>query len=135
MQGIKLTKDHTKLAEMIENGVILKEELLLNHYQSNILTPYIGGGALNSKIKPLIKCASWEKDDYLLLCSDGLTKMLNENEIFTIIGKKGHQKGKGKNILGEEKRLKNICNQLVRQANHNGGTDNITTILIKNEMV
>ena len=57
-----------------------------------------------------------ERADRLLLCSDGLTTVLSDDEIATVL----------KNDLG----LQSICEELVRQANEQGGPDNITVVLI-----
>ena len=72
--------------------------------------------------KPSVRIITQELGDLFLLCSDGLTNMLNKEEIAEIIGK-----GKNKN----NKNLYNICYQLVDAANNAGGQDNITVVLIR----
>ena len=57
------------------------------------------------------------KDDILLLCSDGLTNMVSENEIYGII----------------KSNVENANEVLVSRANENGGLDNITVVIVKNE--
>ena len=56
------------------------------------------------------------KDDILLLCSDGLTNMVSENEIYGIIKSK----------------VENANEVLVSRANENGGLDNITVVIVEN---
>jgi len=58
-----------------------------------------------------------EVDDLLLLCSDGLTTMLSDQEINV--------------TLGRGRDLKGIAQQMVREANRRGGVDNITIILAR----
>lgn len=55
------------------------------------------------------------KDDIILMCSDGLTNMLQEQEMYEIIKKEGEQ----------------AAEKLVEKANENGGYDNITAIVIR----
>ena len=56
------------------------------------------------------------KDDILLLCSDGLTNMVSENEIYGII----------------KSNVENANEVLVSRANENGGLDNITVVIVEN---
>jgi len=59
----------------------------------------------------------YKKDDLFLLCSDGLSDMIGDNDLQT--------------ILLKHRSLKLIAKSLVKTANKNGGKDNITAILIK----
>ncbi|MDF2523969.1 MAG: protein phosphatase, partial [Clostridiales bacterium] len=61
---------------------------------------------------------SINKNDILLLCTDGLTNMLDEDEI--------------KNVVLSSESLDNACDELIRRANEKGGEDNITVIIVKN---
>jgi protein phosphatase len=62
-----------------------------------------------------------EKDDLLLLCTDGLTDMLTDEQILEIL----------KNINNNQKAFKMRVKKLIETANAAGGTDNITVVLIK----
>ena len=70
----------------------------------------------NSLIEPDVLCKGFLKDDILLMCSDGLTNMLRDNEIY-------------KNLLDNPNEP---AKALVDKANENGGADNITVIIIDN---
>jgi len=59
----------------------------------------------------------YKKDDLFLLCSDGLSDMIGDNDLQT--------------ILLKHRSLKPMAKSLVKTANKNGGKDNITAILIK----
>ncbi|HEC31690.1 MAG TPA: serine/threonine-protein phosphatase, partial [Deltaproteobacteria bacterium] len=60
-----------------------------------------------------------QKGDMFLLCSDGLTDMLSDEEIFQTVQ--------------AEKKLDKLCDKLVALANEKGGVDNITAVLVKIE--
>ena len=65
-------------------------------------------------VNPDVMVKGFLKDDILLMCSDGLTNMLQEEEIV--------------NIINEDP--KKACNKLVDMANEQGGYDNITAVII-----
>jgi len=109
----KITTDHSLVEEMLLEGKITKNEAD-NHPKKNIITRAVG---VESNIKVDIFHKTIEESFYILMCSDGLTNMIKEDEILEYI--KGiKQIDKGVEIL-------------VDQANKNGGYDNISVILIK----
>lgn len=110
---IQLTEDHSLVAELVRKGSISKEEAVY-HPQKNIITRALG---TDEKIKTDIVIKEVFNDDILLLCTDGLTNMVNE--------------GKIKNTLQKEEDLEIVCNDLVTMANDLGGLDNITVIAVK----
>ena len=108
----KLTTDHSYVEKLVKEGTITKEEAF-NHPKKNMLMKALG---CNSLVEPDIICKGFLKDDILLMCSDGLTNMLRENEIYNLL-------------------LNNPDNPedaLINSANAMGGHDNITTIIIDN---
>lgn len=107
----QVTKDHSYVQEMVRRGE-LRAEIARIHPDRNIITRAVGGG-------PDIEVDFFEvelvENDRILMCSDGLTDMLEDREIFEII-KTGVYSA-------------DIVDMLVGQANRNGGNDNITVIL------
>jgi len=110
----QITEDDSEVWQLYKNGTITKEEMA-HHPNKHIINNAIGN-------KKGIRINGYEldteKDDIFLMCSDGLTDMLNDNEIKEIIQKKVS--------------LERKCKRLVKMANKKGGKDNITVILIEN---
>lgn len=110
----QLTEDDTYVNALVKDKVITKEEAL-NHPDKHVLLRAVGvTRSINVEIKE-IKNISGKK---FLLCTDGLTNMLKDKEIYHII-----------NFNKEAK--ENICKRLVEAANKKGGTDNITVMYIE----
>lgn len=107
----QITKDHSYVQEMVRRGE-LRPEIARVHPDRNIITRAVGGG-------PEIEIDFFEvelkENDRILMCSDGLTDMLEDREIFEII-----KMGLDSN---------DIVDTLVARANQYGGNDNITVIL------
>lgn len=112
----QLTKDHSYVQELLRNKTITKEEAE-NHPQKNILLKVLG---CEPEIEPDIMVKGFVKDDILLLCSDGLTNMIDKDDIHEMISEGKHN-------------LKNTCNDLISRSKTNGGYDNISVILIFND--
>jgi len=113
---IQLTTDDSLVMEMVKRGMINKDDLR-RHSLRNIVTNYLGAANL---VIPKVHQCRVETNDYIMLCSDGLTNMLTEKEIKSILGR---------NIsMGPQ----DVCNLLVDSANRNGGEDNISVIVIQN---
>lgn len=109
----KITTDHSYVAELIKNGTIKPEEAH-NHPQKNLITRAIGTG---STIEVDINIFDLKKGDYIVMCTDGLSNMLEETEIM--------------NAVLLDKGLNERCNDLIKLANDKGGHDNITVIIIE----
>lgn len=107
----QITKDHSYVQEMVRRGE-LRPEIARVHPDRNIITRAIGGG-------PEIEIDFFEvelkENDRILMCSDGLTDMMDDREIYEIIK------------MGTDGDA--IVDALVARANHYGGNDNITVIL------
>lgn len=112
----QLTKDHSYVQELLRNKTITKEEAE-NHPQKNILLKVLG---CEPEIEPDIMVKGFVKDDILLLCSDGLTNMIDKDDIHEMISEGKHN-------------LKDTCNDLISRSKNNGGYDNISVILIFND--
>ena len=109
----KVTWDHSFIEELVKNGSITKDEAI-NHPKRNLITRAVG-------YELELQVDTYEKDlkddDIILLCTDGLTNMLTEEEILEII----------KNYEDPQE----ACDTLVQNANNKGGEDNITVIVGK----
>lgn len=109
----QITEDHSWVEEMVKKGELSEEEMRF-HPQKNIITRALGTGEqvtadfFEVELKP---------GDRVLMCSDGLSNMIDDDELFHIVSNK-------------EKGLEDICNALVAKANEYGGKDNIAVVLI-----
>lgn len=112
----QLTKDHSYVQALLEEGSITKAEAQ-NHPQKNILLKVVG---CEEEIEPDIIIKGFKKDDILLMCTDGLTNMISVKEIYNMI------------VEGKDD-LKDTCKKLINKANENGGYDNISVILISKD--
>lgn len=108
----KITTDHSYVEKLVKEGTITREEAY-NHPKKNMLMKALG---CNTIVEPDLICKGFFKDDIILMCSDGLTNMLRENEIYNLLLK---------NPEHPEEALINSANEL-------GGYDNITAIIIDN---
>lgn len=109
----QLTKDHSYVQELLRQGSITIEEAK-NHPQKNILLKALG---CDRDIMPDVITKGFVKGDVILLCSDGLTNMVDDKRIYEIIMKNTSD-------------LKVACKMLVDTANENGGKDNVSAIII-----
>lgn len=107
----KLTHDHSYVQKLVKDGTITEEEAS-HHPKKNMLMKALGCTAF---VEPDVTIKGFIKDDIILMCSDGLTNMVEDKEIYEIIKKEG--------TLAAEK--------LVEKANENGGYDNITAVVIR----
>lgn len=106
----KITKDHSYVQQLVEDKKITREEAE-HHPKKNMLLKALG---CTSYVEPDIRARNLEKDDILLMCSDGLTNMVEESKIYEVVRE---NKEKAPEIL-------------VNLANNAGGYDNITVITI-----
>lgn len=110
---IQLTKDHSLVADLVKKKYLSKEEARAFPHR-NIITRALGA---TPDIEIDISSGKTKKEDRFLLCTDGLTEMLKDEEI--------------KQIIESEKSLSTICEKLIATANQYGGKDNITVVLIE----
>lgn len=107
------TKDHTLMEERLALNLITPEQVR-THPLRHVLTKALG---IDPEAQPTIQTYPLEPSDLILLCSDGLTKMLTDQEIQTLVGQEAPQ-------------AEAICRTLVATANQLGGEDNTTVVLI-----
>lgn len=107
----QITEDDTYVNELIKGNIIDKSEAS-THPKKHILTKAVG---VFENIDVTVD-RIFINSGYLMLCSDGLYNMLSANEILKIFA---------------ESKFSELADNLVDSANQNGGSDNITTIIIK----
>jgi serine/threonine protein phosphatase PrpC len=108
----RLTHDHTLVEELVRNGIVAVEDASKHHLR-HVITNAVGGSSANLKVE--IHKLQLEGDDRVLLCSDGLTGMLRDEQISQIL-----------EIADEPEEA---CRQLIAHANEAGGRDNITVVV------
>lgn len=108
----QITRDHSLVEEMVRMGGIGREEAR-NHPDKNIITRAVGA---DDTIKPDFFTVKLDYGDTVLMCTDGLTNMLEDEEI--------------RMILEESRDMVEKAEELVKAANEKGGKDNISVILI-----
>ena len=109
----RITTDHSYVETLVREGTITREEAFY-HPKKNMLMKALG---CTKTIEPDITAKGFLPGDIILMCSDGLTNMLQEEEIYKII----------------TKNPKNACEKLIERANEQGGYDNISVIIVIND--
>ncbi|MFB3776462.1 MAG: Stp1/IreP family PP2C-type Ser/Thr phosphatase [Bryobacteraceae bacterium] len=111
----RLTEDHSLVCQMVKAGQISPQEARQHHLR-NVITRSLG---FDANAQPEIQEVEWAPGDYLLLCSDGLTNMIDDGEIAVV-------------VAGHGPDLPSTCRELIALANERGGTDNISAVLALN---
>lgn len=112
----QISRDHSYVQELVDAGYITPAQAAV-HPRRNIITRAIGTSA---KERPDVFEKCWQEGDILLLCTDGLTSALSDMDIAR--------------ILSEETELESAGSRLVEEAVYGGSTDNISVVLILNEV-
>ncbi len=112
-----MTQDHTWVNEQVVAGY-LSEEQAKSHPLKNVVTRALGG---DSDVLVDVSETRVKDGDLYLLCSDGLTTMLSDQDI--------HR------ILSVDAPLEDVCRRLVEEANARGGFDNVTVLLFRVEQM
>jgi protein phosphatase len=112
----QLTNDHSWVNEQLESGAISADQAR-SHPLRNVVTRALGG---RPELVVDLKVHDVKKGDVLLLCSDGLTSMLPDEEISRIVNE-------------TQADVEKASRALVDEANNRGGEDNITVLLIRFE--
>jgi PPM family protein phosphatase len=110
----QLTHDHTLVQDLLEKGHLTREEASSNHLR-HILTQALGQGG--SKLEVEVQRLKLIDGDCLLLCTDGLTEMVADDQIAE--------------QLGRPARAEDACLNLISLALERGGLDNITAIVAR----
>ncbi|MEP6591936.1 MAG: Stp1/IreP family PP2C-type Ser/Thr phosphatase [Gemmatimonadota bacterium] len=113
----QLTKDHSYVQEQVDAGRLTPEEARVHPY-ANVITRCVGS---SGDVVPDLYLGTLEVGDLVLLASDGLTGMLEDEDVAE--------------VMRSDLPLEEMVDKLIADANHRGGLDNITTILIRIEEV
>lgn len=109
---VRLTRDHTLFQEFIDEGVLSEEDVRLSGARG-VLTRALG---VHETVEPEVRVHDVAIGDLFLMCSDGLTDMLHEQDIAELLS---------------ADTLEDAADALVLAANARGGRDNISVILMR----
>ena len=110
----QLTRDHSYVQMLLDTGAIQESELA-THPEKNIITQCLGSLDLDNVDVDIFE-GKWEKDDVILLCSDGLTDAVSNDKI--------------RDILARSDNVQSAAKTLIQTALDSGGRDNITVSVI-----
>ena len=110
----QLSRDHSLVQQQVENGIISPEEAHASQYR-HLITRALG---LKESVEVDLVEQPALPGDLLLLCSDGLSDLLEDEEMLAIVQEQGGD-------------LEKACQCLVDRANYKGGDDNITALLVQ----
>ncbi|MFF2484119.1 Stp1/IreP family PP2C-type Ser/Thr phosphatase [Paenibacillus sp. NPDC058071] len=110
---VQLTDDHTLVNELVKSGQVSQEEAA-HHPRRNVITRAVGTDA---EIEVDVLSKALEEGDVLLLCSDGLTNMVGDDELQRI-------------VTDDSRTLDGKADRLIELALNAGGDDNITVVLL-----
>lgn len=113
-QFVQLTEDHSLVNELVKKGEITEQEAK-NHPQKNIITRTLGispDADIDAKLYQL------QPNDQILLCTDGLSNVVSDDQI--------------KAVLSQSISTKEKCQTLIQMANDAGAPDNVTVLIAKN---
>ena len=109
----QLTRDHTRVAELVKRGIITKAEAKY-HPERSLLYRALG-------VQPTVEVDTMDDmpladGECFLLCSDGLVNHVEDEEVKEIVSTNEPE---------------TACKKLVNLANERGGTDNVTVLIVK----
>ena len=108
---VQLTGDHSLARKILERGQLITQEFEYQH--RHLLSQHL---AMETEVDPSVRTFQLRPDDRVLLCTDGLTDPLSDLEIGQ--------------ILFENPEPSKACHALVNTANTNGGSDNVTALVL-----
>ena len=109
----QVTRDHSYVEEMVQMGTLNREDARTNEYK-NVITRALGGA---ENVIPDFFEIEIEDNSRILMCTDGLTNMVTDKEI--------------ESVMSGYDDIMNKADKLVMMANQNGGKDNISVIIIE----
>jgi protein phosphatase len=110
---MQLTKDHSYVQEQVDAGLLTPEQARVHPY-SNVITRCVGS---NEEVIPDLYFGTIQAGDVILLASDGLTGMLEDEQLARILGEPGEPA--------------QWVERMIANANRRGGLDNITIVLVR----
>lgn len=108
------TEDHSLANEYVRMGILSPEDVEYFPYK-NVITRACG---LTDEVEVDVRYDELQAGDLYVFCSDGLTDMVNDKRLAEILGE-------------DDAELDDLCRQLIKEANENGGADNITVVLAR----
>jgi protein phosphatase len=111
------TRDHSLVQEKLRAGLITRNELKTDRMK-NVITRSVG---FEKDVNVEIYHMQIQLGDSFLICSDGLSGLIEDNEILNIVQKN----------LFQEDNIQKTVNELISAANANGGDDNITSVMVQ----
>jgi serine/threonine protein phosphatase PrpC len=108
-----LTRDHSLIEKYLERG-ILTPETAKTHPERHVLTRALG---VTATAAPTIAGCAMQEDDLVILCSDGLTKMLEDQDIQRV-------------LCNSDPSPASACDRLIAAALDRGGEDNVTVVVV-----
>ena len=112
-----LTRDHTLLEERVRDG-LLPKDTPASHKLGHVLTKVVG---IDTGVEADCSHLTLQKHDSIILCSDGLNKMMNDEEIRAAL------------LSSREDTNRDSCHTLIEKANGLGGHDNVTVVVVQTE--
>ena len=109
----QLSRDHSVVAELIEDGQLHPDEAEA-HEENGVITRYIG---MDEQAKPCVRSFGLKAGDRMLLCTDGLTDMVSDEDIAI--------------VLSQDLEPQGCCDRLVQTALAAGGYDNVTVLVVQ----
>lgn len=109
----QITEDHTFVNDLVKRGIITEDEAK-SHPDRNMITKAIGA---DRTVDPDFYSFAVQPEDVILLCTDGLYNELTPEELLEEVRR--------------ESDMRQLCSNLVEQANEHGGGDNITVVSVK----
>jgi len=114
---LQVTKDHSYVQEQVDAGMLTPDQAR-GHPHSSIITRCVGA---SEEVVPDVYSGSLEEGDIMLLASDGLTGMLEDEQLTRILRSDGEPQ--------------HWVDRMIMEANCRGGLDNITAIVVRTESV
>lgn len=111
----QITEDHSVVQQLVKAGAISEEEAEVHPYK-NVITRCLG---MQANVEPDTLEMVLEPGDRILMCSDGLSNMVSD--------------AKMEELVNDTESPEETCQKLIDLANENGGTDNITAVLLYND--
>ena len=110
---IQITRDHSLVEEMVINGQLNRADARIDT-RKNIITRAIGG---ERHVEAEMFSVELKPDDIVLMCSDGLSNMVDDEQILQIVKSNPD--------------IEEAASKLISTANDNGGKDNISVVIVK----
>jgi protein phosphatase len=108
----QLTRDQTMAEELVESGVLPRERAALSRF-AHVLSSSLGGRTT----RPVVARTDLQANDVILLCTDGLTKHVSDEQILA--------------RLRQLRSSEQVCRDLLDDALRGGGTDNVTVVVLR----